>query len=158
MPEPDLCVVALGSGGTAAGLAAGFEAEGLRTRVVGVCVSQPPWAARLLASRLARACAKRAEIDVDRTWLEDRLTIETGFLGPGYGFETQAAMGASREADALGLKLDPTYTAKTFACALALVRSKQVPEMAPKTVLYWHTLSSAPLLPLLGAARLGSGD
>jgi 1-aminocyclopropane-1-carboxylate deaminase/D-cysteine desulfhydrase-like pyridoxal-dependent ACC family enzyme len=163
MPEPDLCVVALGSGGTAAGLAAGFEAEGLRTRVVGVCVSQPPWAARLLARRLARACAKRAGIDAEKTWLEDRLTVDTGFLGEGYGVETQAAADASREADALGLKLDPTYTAKTFACALSLVRSKQVLEMAgrpasPQTVLYWHTLSSAPMLPLLASARMGSGD
>jgi 1-aminocyclopropane-1-carboxylate deaminase/D-cysteine desulfhydrase-like pyridoxal-dependent ACC family enzyme len=178
MPEPDLCVVALGSGGTAAGLAAGFEAEGLRTRVVGVCVSQPPWAARLLALRLARACAKRAEIDAARTsaranahtkWLADRLTIDRRFLGPGYGVETSAAQGAAREADALGLKLDPTYTAKTFACALELVRSNvrskegsgdQAPPRGQgrATVLYWHTLSSAPMQPLIGVARLGSGD
>ncbi|HET7544724.1 MAG TPA: pyridoxal-phosphate dependent enzyme, partial [Polyangiaceae bacterium] len=33
LPEPDLLVVALGSGGTAAGLAAGLERAGLRTRV-----------------------------------------------------------------------------------------------------------------------------
>ena len=43
LPEPDVCVVALGSGGTAAGLAAGFAAEGLRRRFVGVCVASPPW-------------------------------------------------------------------------------------------------------------------
>jgi 1-aminocyclopropane-1-carboxylate deaminase/D-cysteine desulfhydrase-like pyridoxal-dependent ACC family enzyme len=158
MPEPDVCVVALGSGGTAAGLAAGFEAEGLRTRVVGVCVSQPPWAARLLALRLARACAKRAGVGLAGAWLPDRLVVETGFLGPGYGAETQAALEASREADAVGLKLDPTYTAKTFACALSLVRSQESPAPSPKrTVLYWHTLSSAPMQPLLSPPRIG-GD
>jgi 1-aminocyclopropane-1-carboxylate deaminase/D-cysteine desulfhydrase-like pyridoxal-dependent ACC family enzyme len=172
IPEPDVCVVALGSGGTAAGLAAGFEAEGLRTRVVGVCVSQPPWAARLLAIRLARACARRTDMDQRRVtarqtrdWLRDRLVVETSFLGPGYGLETQAALEASREAETLGLKLDPTYTAKTFACALSLVRSKVLPggaagattPTAARTVLYWHTLSSAPMQPLLSPARIG-GD
>jgi 1-aminocyclopropane-1-carboxylate deaminase/D-cysteine desulfhydrase-like pyridoxal-dependent ACC family enzyme len=163
MPEPDLCVVALGSGGTAAGLAAGFEAEGLKTRVVGVCVSQPPWAARLLALRLARACAKRtgvafASAFASRSWVEDRLIVETRFLGPGYGVETQAALEASREAAAAGLVLDPTYTAKTFACALSLVRSRDEPARSPpKTVLYWHTLSSAPMRPLLSPPRIG-GD
>jgi len=44
--------------GTAGGLAAGFEAEGMRTRVVGVCVSTPPWVLRLTALWLARACAR----------------------------------------------------------------------------------------------------
>jgi D-cysteine desulfhydrase len=161
MPEPDLCVVALGSGGTAAGLAAGFEAEGLRTRVVGVCVSQPLWAAQWLALRLARACAKRAGVDAAaaRPFPRARLAMDTRFLGPGYGVETQAALEASREAEALGIKLDTTYTAKTFACALSLVRSKDPAAAAAgaaRTVLYWHTLSSAPMRPLLGTAKIGS--
>jgi D-cysteine desulfhydrase len=142
LPEPDVCVVALGSGGTAGGLAAGFAAEGLRTRVVGVCVSTPPWVLRLAAGHLARACARKAGV---RTV---RLTMDTRFLGAGYGHRTLEGDLATDLARAhAGLVLDPTYTAKTFACALWFVRARQA-----RSVLYWHTLSSAPMSPLLAGA------
>ncbi len=59
-PKPDVVVVALGSGGTAAGLAAGLAYEGLATRVVGVCVSEPQWLLRWRSSFLLRACSRRA--------------------------------------------------------------------------------------------------
>jgi 1-aminocyclopropane-1-carboxylate deaminase/D-cysteine desulfhydrase-like pyridoxal-dependent ACC family enzyme len=150
LPEPDLCVVALGSGGTAAGLAAGFEAEGMRTRVVGVCVAQPPWALRMVSLRLARACARRAGLSHVGPRMRARLEMDRGFLGPGYGHATPAAGAAAEEASSLGLTLDPTYTSKTFACALERVRAgARESGGAPRTVLYWHTLSSAPMAPLL---------
>jgi hypothetical protein len=47
----------------------------------------------------------------------------------------------------VGIALDPTYTAKAFAAALDRVDAGGV-----KTVLYWHTLSSAPMAPLLEGA------
>jgi 1-aminocyclopropane-1-carboxylate deaminase/D-cysteine desulfhydrase-like pyridoxal-dependent ACC family enzyme len=144
MPEPDVCVVALGSGGTAGGLAAGFAAEGLRTRVVGVCVSTPPWMLALLASHMARACAARAGVPSSRL----RLSMDARFLGEGYGVPTAEGEQASRLArEHAGLRLDPTYTAKTFACALWHVRARRGAH-----VLYWHTLSSAPMAPLLEGA------
>jgi 1-aminocyclopropane-1-carboxylate deaminase/D-cysteine desulfhydrase-like pyridoxal-dependent ACC family enzyme len=151
MPEPDVCVVALGSGGTAAGLAAGFEAEGMKTRVVGVCVSRPPWALRLVSLFLARACARRAGVDRKRARiprLRSRLAIDTRFLGKGYGEPTREGAEATELARvAAGLVLDPTYTAKAFASALRLVQATEA-----KHVLYWHTLSSAPMEPLLMGA------
>jgi len=144
LPEPDLCIVALGSGGTAAGLAAGFEAEGIRTRVVGVCVAQPPWALRMASLRLARACARRAGLSHVGPRMRSRLEMDRRFLGPGYGYETEIARAAAEEAPSFGLALDPTYTAKTFACALERARAG-----GARTVLYWHTLSSAPMAPLI---------
>jgi hypothetical protein len=51
------------------------------------------------------------------------------------------------EARTLGLSLDPTYTAKTFAAALDMVRRSP-----GQAVLYWHTLSSRPLEQLLADA------
>ncbi len=151
LPEPDVCVVALGSGGTAAGLAAGFEAEGMRTRVVGVCVSKPPWALRLVSLFLARACARRARAGGRRATfasMRSRLGIDTRFLGGGYGEATREGDEATRLArDTAGLALDPTYTAKAFASALWHVRAGRVEQ-----VLYWHTLSSAPMEPLLSGA------
>ncbi len=147
LPEPDVCVVALGSGGTAAGLAAGFEAEGMRTRVVGVCVAKPPWALRLISLFLARACARRADVGRRRATfasMRSRLPIDKRFLGRGYGESTTEGDEATRVAStATGLTLDSTYTAKAFASALSHARS------GTEKVLYWHTLSSAPMEPLL---------
>ena len=69
MPEPDVVVVAMGSGGTAAGLAVGFEAAGMRTRVVGVAISQPVpvlsamarrWRRRRPSAPASRALRRRA--------------------------------------------------------------------------------------------------
>ena len=150
LPEPDVCVVALGSGGTAAGLAAGFEAEGLKTSVVGVCVADPPELLEMASMRLARACLDRTDGAARRRFasLRSRLIFDRRFLGPGYGRATpegEAAVAVAR--DSAGLELDPTYTAKTFAAALARTR-----ESRDKVVLYWHTLSSAPMQPLLADA------
>jgi 1-aminocyclopropane-1-carboxylate deaminase/D-cysteine desulfhydrase-like pyridoxal-dependent ACC family enzyme len=144
LPEPDVCVVALGSGGTAAGLAAGFAAEGLKTRVVGACVSSPPWAVRALSLHLARACARQVGGLARTGSMRARLAIDTRFLGAGYGHASAAGAEATREGLEAGLTLDPTYTAKAFASALWQVRACQA-----KHVLYWHTLSGAPMGPLL---------
>jgi D-cysteine desulfhydrase len=155
MPEPDVVVVALGSGGTAAGLAAGFEAEGLRARVIGVVVAEPPWFVAWRARRLARACLRRcdrrAAVAAEKAWLERRLVVDGRWLGDGYGRATEAGARAAREAGSVGLRLDPTYTSKAFAAALERVEAASG-GAAPSTILYWHTLSSAPLAPLLRAA------
>lgn len=142
LPEPDVCVVALGSGGTAAGLAVGFAAAGLATRVVGICVSAPPWALRASARHLARVCGRKAGVGRVRLDTDDR------FLGAGYGSRTPEGDEATALArEHAGLVLDPTYTAKAFAGALWFVRARQAPH-----VLFWHTLSSAPMEPLLAGA------
>jgi D-cysteine desulfhydrase len=146
MPEPDVCVVALGSGGTAAGLASGLAAERMKTRVVGVCVSEPPWVLRLASRRLARACARRIPLEPGAAD-PPRLGMDTRFLGRGYGHATAEGDEATRIASAAGLVLDPTYTAKAFASALWRVRARQ-----GRVILYWHTLSSAPMGPLLAHA------
>ena len=146
--EPDVVVVAVGSGGTAAGLAVGFEQAGLRTRVIGVAVSPPAPLLAHLARRLALktgALAGLAPAAAARA--AARIDVEGRWIGRGYGHATpdgEDAMGAARRA---GLELDATYTAKGFAAALAQVR-----EGKSKHVLFWHTLSTAPLEPLLGDA------
>jgi 1-aminocyclopropane-1-carboxylate deaminase/D-cysteine desulfhydrase-like pyridoxal-dependent ACC family enzyme len=148
LPEPDVCVVALGSGGTAAGLAAGFAAAGMKTCVVGVCVSSPAWALHLVSLFLARACARRSGLGTPLASMRSRLRMDRRFLGAGYGYPTAAGTEATAVAlGAAGLVLDPTYTAKTFACALWHVRARRA-----RHVLYWHTLSSAPMAPLLEGA------
>jgi D-cysteine desulfhydrase len=151
MPEPDVCVVALGSGGTAAGLAVGFEAERMKTRVVGVCVSGPPWALRAGARLLARACAGNVALEPSaRAHLRlARLSTDPRFLGRGYGERLPDGDEVARIASAAGLALDTTYTEKAFASALWHVRARR-----GRTILYWHTLSSAPMHRLLATAPL----
>ncbi len=146
LPIPDVIVTALGSGGTVAGLALGLTATGLRTRVHAVAVSAPVPLIRFMTSSLIKRVA-RGLPGVSAEQALGRVTVDGGFLGKGYGFLTEDGERASDEAQGAGLTLDPTYTAKAFAAALARVRAGP-----PGTVLFWHTLSSAPLGPLLRGA------
>jgi D-cysteine desulfhydrase len=137
LPEPELIVVPLGSGGTSAGILAGVVAAGLRARVIAVDVAIGSAAAAPLVLYLARGHGARLS-DLAR-----RLRVERGYLGAGYGYATDAGTEASVVAHETGLTLDPTYTATTFAAALDHVRR------STGVVLYWHTLSARPLGPLL---------
>jgi hypothetical protein len=60
-----------------------------------------------------------------------------------------AGTNATREAAKLGITLDDTYAAKAFGAALARVALSR-----ERTILYWQTLSSAPLAPVLLGAPL----
>lgn len=124
LPEPAHVVVAVGTGGTAAGLALGFRLAGLRSRVVGVVVNDqlrldPPVVARLArrtATLLERRGARLGRMDVGPQMLD--LTRDQ--IGAGYGHPTEAARAAADLAAEDGLALDPVYTAKAMAGVLAL--------------------------------------
>ncbi|MCL2776753.1 MAG: pyridoxal-phosphate dependent enzyme [Polyangiaceae bacterium] len=147
MPEPDAVVLALGSGGTAAGLAAGFEKLGMRTRVVGVAISHPTAALAAMARSLAaRTAAWMGMPLAARLAAARRIEVVRRWVGRGYGYSTRDGQAATAEATAIGLTLDPTYTAKAFACALQLAREASARR---ETILYWHTLSAAALEPLV---------
>jgi len=168
VPEPDVLVAALGSGGTVAGLLAGVVLEGLRTKVVGVTVATPRAAARTLALSLAwRAASLHAGRGVVAARALSRaLVVDCAWLGRGYGHRTEAGTVAAERAAAIGLELEPTYTEKAFAGALALAGApglgpspdldSQLSDITnlcsknrPLRVLYWHTHSAASLDPLL---------
>jgi 1-aminocyclopropane-1-carboxylate deaminase/D-cysteine desulfhydrase-like pyridoxal-dependent ACC family enzyme len=142
LPEPAVVVVTLGSGGTAGGLAAGFAIARSRVRVLAVGVSEPAFWVAHHARRLATACVSHEAREIERAV---RLEIVDGYLGAGYGHATVAGARASEVAARFGLVLDGTYTAKTFAAACDRLAGDD-------PVLYWHTLSSAPVLPLLEGA------
>ena len=61
LPEPANVVVAVGTGGTAAGLALGFQLAGLRTRVLGVVVNDQLRLDQAVLARLGRRTAKLLE-------------------------------------------------------------------------------------------------
>lgn len=124
LPEPAHVVVAVGTGGTAAGLALGFQLAGLRSRVVGVVVNDQlrldPSVVARLARRGAKLLARRgAELGPLRLG-PDALDLTREQLGAGYGHRTEAGERATGLAAADGLALDPVYTAKAMAGLLAL--------------------------------------
>jgi 1-aminocyclopropane-1-carboxylate deaminase/D-cysteine desulfhydrase-like pyridoxal-dependent ACC family enzyme len=147
LPEPDEIVAAVGSGGTVAGILAGVVAADLQSRVVGVTIAAPAWIARRIVLTFARSALPRGA----RGGLGDRLEIEDSELGDGYGHPTAAGTRAESAAAGAGLSLDPTYTAKTFAHVLQRIERYRSAGTR-KTILYLHTLSEAPLLPLLANA------
>jgi D-cysteine desulfhydrase len=158
LPEPDAIFVALGSGGTVAGLALGLRLAGLRSRVVGVLVSDivPPGRRRL--TRLAGgalARLRRADPAVPAVAPRpDDVTPLRGFVGPRYGAPTPAAGEACRLMEEReGIRLETTYTAKCLAALLALGR--EVPWRG-RTLLFWNTFSAVD--PAARLARLPEPD
>lgn len=158
VPDPDVIVVPLGSGGTAAGLLAGVAREGLRARVVAVEVATHPRLGRAMVLTLAYAALRRDGGAASLSALSRRLEVDGDYLGAGYGEPTSAGARAMEDALGLGVVLDPTYTAKTFARVLQEAGRSH----ASGKWIYWHTLSTAPLSPLLGdsaaslPAKIGS--
>jgi 1-aminocyclopropane-1-carboxylate deaminase/D-cysteine desulfhydrase-like pyridoxal-dependent ACC family enzyme len=162
LPVPDAIVVALGSGGTAGGLLAGMTGAKpagapsaslgpslQETRLIAVRIVSPVLMGRQRALLLAWRAARHRRLDVSWNDLAARLVVEPNFLGGGYAQATAAGDRATDLAERAGLALDSTYTAKAFAAALDLVEKARFP-----CVLYWHTLSSARLEPMLEGAPL----
>lgn len=153
VPEPDSIVIPVGTGGTAAGLALGLSLAGLRTGIVGVAITRAPttWAltVRRLAMETASLMRRHGVSDlVDR--LAD-VTVHGRWLGGGYGLATRESDEALQLMEAEeGVRLEPTYTAKTVAGLIDLCAKGDV----PGTVLYWHTYDAR----LAGEGGLGPAD
>ncbi|MBF6228357.1 pyridoxal-phosphate dependent enzyme [Nocardia abscessus] len=124
LPEPRHIVTAVGSGGTAAGLALGLRLAGLRTRVVGVVVNDalPLDAQHIvrLAGRTERLLRARGARFAPTGLRPEDVTMTTEWLGPGYGHTTPAAREAEQRAEQAGLHLETVYTAKALAALLSL--------------------------------------
>jgi 1-aminocyclopropane-1-carboxylate deaminase/D-cysteine desulfhydrase-like pyridoxal-dependent ACC family enzyme len=116
----------------------GLEKTKLASRVVGVAIARPVPVVRWMAERLTRKVARFVGVDASRALA--RLVVDADSVGRGYGWPTPAGEEALALGASLGIKLDPTYTAKTFASALA---------RRGERTLFWNTLSSADIAPLV---------
>lgn len=148
LPEPESIVVAVGSGSTAAGLLAGLTQTRLASRVVGVPVAFNP-ATRPMIIGQAEWVAAKHHFRTNPRELHQRLELRNEYVGGGYGRPTAAGADATSKARSVGLELDPTYTAKAFAAALA-------ENLRGSPILYWHTLSATPMALLLATAPAAS--
>lgn len=132
LPEPATVVTAVGSGGTAAGLALGLRLAGLPTRVFGAVVNDTFPLDAPVITRLANATADRlrergATVDVARLEPAD-VTMRTDWLGETYGDPTPASMEAVRDAGRDQLHLEPVYTGKSLAAIRDLAGSDPLAE------------------------------
>jgi D-cysteine desulfhydrase len=144
---PDAIVVPLGSAGTAAGLTAGVVAVDAPARVIGVRIVGPTLMGKGRVVWLAHRAARRRSVAAPLAALAKAFELDAAHLGRGYGHASPEGARATELASGAGLALDATYTAKAFAAALVLVEAG-----AYRRVLYWHTLSSASLAPVLDGA------
>ena len=145
IPPPSRVYVALGTMGTAIGLALGFALAGLDTEVQAVRVTAREFANEEAALRLLQKCADLMHrydpaIPADLAG-RTRLVCRNEFFGAGYGRTnetTEAAIGFAR--DHLDLELESTYSGKTMAALIADLRAG-----GPDDVLFWNTWNSRPL-------------
>lgn len=135
--ENVVVILAAGSGGTLAGLLAGFHLLEAPVQLLGIDVGKlwkgfPASIARL-ASEI---CYRLGEPYTFES--KDVPLIEERFVGEGYAIPSQAGLYALRTAAELeGLLLDPIYTAKAFAGMLTLIAENELDK--EQTLLFLHT-------------------
>lgn len=132
LPEPGTVVTAVGSGGTAAGLALGLRLAGLRTRVFGVVVNDAfpldaPVIVRL-ANRTADLLRERGATLDDAPLEPENVTMRTDWLGETYGDPTPASIAAVAAAERDELHLEPVYTGKSLAAIRDVAESDELAE------------------------------
>lgn len=145
IPLPERIYVALGTMGTAVGLALGLALAGIETEVQAIRVTAREFANEEAAHRLLQKCAALMH-HYDRSIPLDlpgraRLVCRDEFFGDGYGrtnAATEAAIDFAREH--LGLALESTYSGKTMAALLADLDDGQA-----QNVLFWNTWNSRAL-------------
>lgn len=125
-PAVQQVVVAVGSGGTMAGLVASLGAA----RVLGVDTGAMPEPASAISEMVAELTGQAQEAAA--------LRIDGGLLGPGYGSVTEEVLAAMHlAARTEGLVLDPTYTARAMAGLIGAVRRGEL--VSGRRIVFWHT-------------------
>lgn len=153
IPEPSAIFVALGSGGTVAGLSVGLAAMGFTTPVIGVRVTPRLVCNRAVVVNLINSTVRYLR-NIDPSFPDVAkgagrlLKVHSDHYGGGYGVVDGATTEALKRSERSGLTLDPTYTGKAFAAFLSAAASGR----NGRRLLFWNTLSSADLSPLLAVA------
>ncbi|MBD3228476.1 MAG: pyridoxal-phosphate dependent enzyme [Candidatus Lokiarchaeota archaeon] len=151
LPKPDIIFVTLGSVGTMAGLDVGLTIAGLDDiELIGVKVAMNIlWFGCTLYSerKSAKKTLKfiRKYTDKFNSIKLKKRKVLTDYVGKEYGYVTEEAKNALKIVkDLENIKLDTTYTGKTFAALLDYVKSNPVSD---KSILFWNTYNSRPYDP-----------
>lgn len=152
LPMPARLYVALGSGGTAVGLAVGCALAGLPLTIHAVRTVEAPLASRHrfdrgVAGLCAWLAARGLELPAGRVAVPVR--IDGTQMGRGYGWPTVASQQARMMLQGDGIAADDVYTGKAWAALLADARRSRPQGGA---WLFWNTVRGP--LPVAGARDL----
>lgn len=140
IPVPARIVVPLGTGGTVAGIALGMACAGRTVPVVGARVVPRIASNHQRIMHLISATRRwvRRHHGVEMPAVDPRaVRVVHDVFGGAYGRELPRAQEAARVmAEARGIVLDATYSAKAFAAALQIARSHDDP------TLFWCTFDA----------------
>lgn len=138
----DHVICSSGSGGTHAGLVAGFHGSECSTSITGISVraNRAPQEAKILALANASSSLGGGSGDIP----ESKVTVRDEYVGPGYSLPTPEMTAAIQLfARQEGILLDPVYTGKTAAGLIDLVGAGMFDR--DQNVLFIHT-GGAPAL------------
>lgn len=143
LEEPDVVYCALGTAGTAAGLALGLGLAGVRAEVRAVSTVERVFAtARTMRNVIAGAARWLSEHGVSCEARQARpVRIVRSQLGRGYGVPSAQSIAAVEVLRSEGVASEPVYTGKAFAALLADAARHQLGQR----VLFWSTLRRGPL-------------
>ena len=136
----DEIVLPTATGGTQAGLVVGAAERSPATGITGVVVARPASELGPVVERLADELAAGAGVDLPA----DAIRFDETQLGDGYGRPTAAGREATELlASTEAILVDPIYTAKALASAIAAIRSGATDG---QTILFWHAGGTLGLL------------
>lgn len=148
LPAPAEIAVAVGSGGSYAGLVVGLKLAGLAARVRGVLATDvlaPTPRSLVRSARATLRLLRRLSPRVPALPIgPEDFPLDRAHVGPGYGVATGEAREALAAAAECGLTLDTTYTAK---CLAALIARQARGELPDGPVLFWNTFGAVAAAP-----------
>ncbi len=131
----DYVFVSSVTGGTQAGMIAGFAQDDDDRKVIGIDASAKPDATREQIARIARATAKL--IGVEREILDEEIILDDRFHAGTYGIPDQRTLEAIRLGASLEAMItDPVYEGKSLAGLIHMVQDREISPDA--NVLYAH--------------------
>lgn len=144
----DRLIHATGSGGTQAGLVAGFRAMSADLPVLGVSVSTPRDAQIEKVRTLTDATV--ALLGAVGSIRGDDIAVDDGYIGKAYGIPSEGGLEAIRLfAELEGVLLDPVYTGKAAAGMIDHIRKGRF--TAGERIVFLHTGGSSALFAYDGA-------
>lgn len=151
LPEPDYLFVAVGSIGTFCGLWLGCQLANLKTKVVGVKVSdRKKCNTKGAVTKINDICQYLRKTDAGFPQLKvssSELTILEDYRGERYAQFTKEGMEAILLMYSLEkIELEGTYTGKTLAGALDYIKKNHLED---KVLLFWNTHNSVDLSHLI---------
>lgn len=133
--NPDYVIVPTGSGGTQAGLVAGFHMKNIKTNVIGISVLHD----KKTGTEIVNNLVKEILINKDHKLANNaEIILDDNFIGTDYGIPTKKGIQAIKLlAKTEGLFLCPVYTGKAMSGLISYIENGKINES--DTVVFIHT-------------------